>query len=623
MKTRFMIRLLVLGGICTSALTACDRRELLAPGVKPPGRARAGLTEPVSLGSQLLPPPPNTGGAPGPSVSLGSVPARTWVVLQVNGSVSGEWNPDCNERPPAWPCGEGAPAQNYTGGADPYAPVTITYTYNQFGTHTGRVLLRGTGAGSAIGLYSNDFPSTLEGFLKVNTLTSWDPNFGIIVPSYYKLSGGYTVTATLVPSPFQVKESAPDASGMVTYTAEPLYGLNFINPPLDGHLPAGDLVWKFFPGDSLPDEPDFSWPGWYVYECERKTVCNYRPSQPGRMQAEAMVEMQRAYVRSKRSGCDSGSGSLCTPQSNFTLRCRALAPVGSEPSDSAVTVGRTGTVTCETEPAGPSVQIKRWQFAGGVRPDGSPVTITREGADRSARTWAGVMVASGKISVSALVGRDSVTREVNVTVTPRVWKETAPTPVYDIIDTEERCPGGIENHSIDCYTQTPPQRLGDLGRTHNPSTLRERLGRRAAQVSDGGPNNGFAYVGGTGSPIVYVSLHTHLNPVLFNPHAPLFAHVERCTQPVMLEWVRSHERKHAQLILDWINEGLANTLIEPQVYYESLEEMRTWLDGAVNADVGAWVTVTMGDGNHLLHPELWDNPCHSDELTFATPNSAH
>ena len=147
--------------LLTLALASCDARELVAP-LQPGGAPRAVLTQPVPLGSNLLPPPENTGGATGPSVSLGSVPANTWVVFQVNGSVSGLWNPECGERPPAWPCPVGAIAQSYTGGADIYAPVTITYTYDQFGLHTGRVLLRGLGEGSAIGLYINDFPQHAE-----------------------------------------------------------------------------------------------------------------------------------------------------------------------------------------------------------------------------------------------------------------------------------------------------------------------------------------------------------------------------------------------------------------------------------------------------------------------------
>ncbi|HET7232996.1 MAG TPA: hypothetical protein VFJ16_23505 [Longimicrobium sp.] len=268
--------------------------------------------------------------------------------------MSGEWNPECNERPPAWPCGNGAPAQSFGGGADPYAPVTITYTYDQFGTHTGRVLLRGTGESSAIGLYINDFPSTLDGFAKVNTLTSWDPNFGIMIPSYYKLSGGYTVTATMVPSPFRVTESAPDASGVVTYTAEPLAGLRFINPPLSGYLPAGDLVWKFFPGETS-DEPNFGWPGEYVYECERRTVCNYRPPGPGRMQVSAYVEMQTAYVRSKPTPAAQCGLSTITVAALVAGDCGPVAP-----SLSCPVVTRGQIVTCEV--TGSDIAVTQWTW---------------------------------------------------------------------------------------------------------------------------------------------------------------------------------------------------------------------------------------------------------------------
>ncbi|HET7232440.1 MAG TPA: hypothetical protein VFJ16_20700 [Longimicrobium sp.] len=483
MKTRFMIRLLVLGGVCTTALTACDSRELLAPGLKPSGSARAGLTEPVSLGSQVLPPPPNTGGTPGPSISLGSVPANTWVVFEVSGSVSGEWNPECNERPPAWPCGNGALAQNYTGGADPWAPVTITYTYDQFGTHTGRILLRGTGEGAAVGLYSNDFPSTLDGFLKVNTLTSWDPNFGVMIPSYIKLSGGYTVSATMVPSPFQVTETAPDASGTITYTAEPLYGLKFINPPLSGYLPAGDLVWKFFPGDSLSDEPDFSWPGEYIYECERKTVCNFRPPGPGRVQVSAYVEMQTAYVRSKPESpqCNSisadvrlsstGTGSVCGGQDpKIELSCDKPTP------------NRAETITCTARPLPSSAVLTEltWAFV-----DSAGHTIPGPtGPD----TWRGEMAVSGLMKVSGKANGVPSSDSLQVGVRARRWQRLR-------LDPAERGHGDLPY---------PPTNAGDLAHTRADTLPASNI--PAHEITDG-PNKGWAFM----DSIPQVPVTTHLS----------------------------------------------------------------------------------------------------------------
>ncbi|HEU4559861.1 MAG TPA: hypothetical protein VFS20_18580 [Longimicrobium sp.] len=87
---RSPIRFLATGScwICALSLAACDARELVAPGLRPEGRTRAALSEPVSLGTSLLPPPPNTSGAPGATVRLGTVPANTWVVFEVSGMPS-------------------------------------------------------------------------------------------------------------------------------------------------------------------------------------------------------------------------------------------------------------------------------------------------------------------------------------------------------------------------------------------------------------------------------------------------------------------------------------------------------------------------------------------------------
>lgn len=417
---RAFLRVLATGCCCiwVLSLAACDARELVAPGLRPEGRTRTALSEPVSLGSNLLPPPPNTSGAPGTAVTLGTIPANTWVVFQVSGSISGSWNPDCSSRPPAWPCAAGAMVQPFTSGADPYAPVTITYTYEEGGTHAGRVLLRGTSENSAVGLYQLSLPSTLAGFVKANTLTSWDPNFGVMIPSYINLSGGYTVTATMVPSPFRVTESTPDESGIITYTAEPLYGLQFSNPYPFGHLPPGDLVWKFFPGNSLSDEPDHSWPGWYMYDCERKLVCRFRPPVPGRMQVSAFVERQTAYVRSKpaSAGCFAATPSNggCGEQPKLVLVC-------NEQREN-ITLVRGSDISCapQSDPEGTPVTVSGWQFKSATYtyPEDGDEPITDP-------EWAGKMVMSGTITVTAKVGASTTdqTASLTVTVTPRT---TAP-----------------------------------------------------------------------------------------------------------------------------------------------------------------------------------------------------
>ena len=440
-------------GLCALLLAACDSRELVAPGLQPAGRPRTVLSEPVSLGSNVLPPPPNTSGAPGAAVRLGTVPANTWVVFEVSGSVSGSWNPDCSSRPPFWPCAEGPIAQSFMSGADPWAPVTIAYTYEEGGTHVGRALLRGTGESSAIGLYHNSLPSTLDGYVKANTLTSWDPNFGVTLPSYINLSGGFTVTATMIPSPFRVTESA-DESGMITYTAEPLYGLEFSNPYNYGHLPPGDLVWTFFPGDSA-DQPDHSWPGWYMYDCERKLVCRFRPPPgPGRMQISAYVERQRAYVRSKPA----------VAQEQLTLTCTG------DKGPNQVTRGEELSCTASAPSGSGPLTVTGWSF------DDTP----REDEPRTASTWSGRMVKGGVVTVRGHIGTGAeLSASATITVVARDWSKKAP----DITDQK------VRNGSP--YTAPPlPEAViwvHDLGKTRFwPDTDETTL-------IDQGPNRDYYY----------------------------------------------------------------------------------------------------------------------------------
>ena len=262
------------------------------------------------------------------------------------------------------------------------------------------MLLRGTGENSAIGLYSLSLPSTLDGYVKTNTLTSWDPNFGVMLPSYINLTGGYTVAATMVPSPFRVTESAPDESGLITYTAEPLYGLHFSNPSGYGHLPPGDLVWKFFPGDSLSDKPDFSWPGWYMYECERKLVCQFRPPGPGRMQVSAFVERQTAYVRSTpaTAACPEALGASlmqlttggtptgCAPPAEIAVQCQP---------DTLIAGNRT-TCTAAVSPSGLSLTVTSWKFVG----DSLGTTLS---ADGDLKSWTFAPPVCGTVTVAGTV----------------------------------------------------------------------------------------------------------------------------------------------------------------------------------------------------------------------------
>jgi len=241
---------------------SCDAYDLTAPGARGPGvQPRGSVNAPQALGGGFISGPANT--SPGAvasitSTDLATFPESTWVVLNVGGQFSLSWNEaPCALRQataPSWPCEDGSPTIGF--GATPWdgGPVTLRATYDNGGG--GTVKVRGSGGaggsgGSAIGLFFASRPGTLSGRANVNPVWAWDP-FDGNGPYSWNVSGGYSVTATAVPAPFQVTENGPDASGAVTYAAEALYGLQFRNPseaPVS--WPAGALFWTFFPGDSL------------------------------------------------------------------------------------------------------------------------------------------------------------------------------------------------------------------------------------------------------------------------------------------------------------------------------------------------------------------------------------
>jgi hypothetical protein len=214
--------------------------------------------------------------------------------VNVAGNVKLTWNDGpCTQRAieaPFWPCQDESPFSEF--GTEPWygGPLSVYATYENGGG--GAVRLRASGnsgedGGSAVGLYYANQPGSLWGRVNMIAQWAWDPIFGN-GPYSWKVTGGYTVTATAVPSPFQVTESAPDASGVVTYTVEPLYGLHF-SSPVRG-WPAGATFWEFYHGDALSDHPDLSRPGMSITECQFQLVCRFKPPAPGRVQVLAHLE---------------------------------------------------------------------------------------------------------------------------------------------------------------------------------------------------------------------------------------------------------------------------------------------------------------------------------------------
>ncbi|HET7462583.1 MAG TPA: hypothetical protein VFJ82_15120, partial [Longimicrobium sp.] len=394
--------------VLLTTLAACDNRQLTGPNVRSP---RLTVSEPIGLGSGFMQVPPTS--SPSdltnlPYEDLGiAVPESTWVVVRVSGSLGMRWNTEgCAMQPPFWQCADNPPFLPY--GPDPGTQGGPVQLFKADGSFTA-IGLRGSGE-SAIGIFYQNQPGPLVGHLNLSPVYAWNPINGGNTPSWF-LSGGYTVTATAVPAPFTVTESAPDADGIVTYTAEPLDGLQFSNPPPYGYFPPGYIVWAFYPGDSLPDRPDRTWPGWGVPQCELSPVCQYKPPVPGRMQVTAFVEWRSATTRSKpaplcvsnqnRSVRASASGSSgCTPQPTLRVECT--------PAD---TVLALNPVRCQAivDPSSAALTVSSWQFVG----DSLGVKLSQTG---DSIAWTFRPMVCGTVTVAGLVDGvpQSASRHIDV-----------------------------------------------------------------------------------------------------------------------------------------------------------------------------------------------------------------
>lgn len=439
-------------------LAGCDTRELLTLGNPRVPAPRQAVEQPIALGGTFIPSPPNSGAGSSADMTVALVPDSTWVVVQTSGAINLTYNPACGSRPPNYPCPLRSPTGAFSSAPLPWGPVAV---WAWSGSSGGWMKMRGTGGdgnnpGLAIGLTYIEQAGGIAARISVpDPVTTWDPLFGTAVPSW-NMSGGYSVTATAVPSPFRVTESVPDADGVVTYTAEALYGLQFINPLEFGAWgwPAGALYWRFFPGESLPDKPDHSWPGWTIYECEHKLVCRWQPPVPGRMQVGAYVETRLAYARSKPA----------TVQEQLTLTC-----TGDRGRDSVTRGDEIRCTVTAPSSAGP-LAVTGWSFDDEPRQD-EPLTEA---------TWSGPMVKAGVIMVRARVGTgQEQSAKATITVLARDWSSKSP----DV--TAQRVPNGSQ--------RTAPRLPEEVIWTHDLGKTRFWPEMELTEIIDRGPNRDYYY----------------------------------------------------------------------------------------------------------------------------------
>lgn len=426
-----------------------------------------------------------------------TVPANAWALVRVTGNWMARPNPACANQPPEWPCST----------LDPYSPYNSTYPDAYVGpvrlgmaTPAGGwdpLELRGSGGtGEAIGLTQREFLRSAYAWPVLNNPTVQQyGNTGQSIPSYI-FDGSYTVTVTEIPSPIQVVESEPATDGSRSYTVQPLYGLQLINP-FSWSGPAGALRWYFVPGDSVSLQAPNSDPGWTISECSNLTTCEWTPPGPGRVQVAAFVETRRARARSATetelcggTGCTEGGPQLqvtCTPVSGPNLVRGSLVDCVS-----TVTPAQEYTIT-----------MRRASGDGFTVTDPADISHASGEADH----WQGAAVADTKVKVYVELTVNGVVRrrdkEVRFNVTPRQWtvyEITAPTVVYGLSPKMSAAPDVLH----DVY--------GDFDLTVFKTV------EAAVSVVGAGPNRGLAFfqdqVQFDGN-IGYIWIH----PALFPPSA--------------------------------------------------------------------------------------------------------
>ena len=475
-----------------AAAYACDARTPTAPApaLTPATLLRDEESDGTMLGSIDLAP------ASGSS-TFATIPENKWALVRVSGKWIVKPNPACADQPPNWPCSSLQPYSGY----DPNYPDAfagpVRVKTGPLGS-TDALELRGVGGqDEAVGLTQREFARVVEASPALtNPTVQAFGNTGPSVQSYI-FEGSYTVTVTQIASPIRVTEGAAEADGSRTYTVEPLYGLEFINP-LGSFDPPGAVRWFFSFGDSVDPVATNSDPPWQIDECRNLTTCRWQPPGPGRVQVSAFVETRRARARSVGpTQCTSVPGSLdfnsvrysvsasngCEQEPTLVLKCNG--------NKGTLSLVRGSEIRCspETEPAGGAITITQWRFTGisGYAypgPDDFPVTDAQ---------WFGPIVMSGTVLVTAKVGtsESEQTASVAVTVTPRTTRPEQP----DLFTIRQ---GTLDDIEVDRRPHVPPLNPHDLGMiqfrratfgTDDPTLASTFLGF----VADG-PNTHLAYL---------------------------------------------------------------------------------------------------------------------------------
>jgi hypothetical protein len=521
-----------------------------APGITIPAPGTPPLTtEGASLGSYGIPivgtngwSEPEMGWLATPLV----VPANKYVLVEISGQVSYSFNADC--RIGSVPCPRGLENQPtgplYDGGA---SKVFVAFE-RAGGGMGGEAVMYPSGdaapqaAAASYRMVYFDAPRRVYLRREITRGGSWDPLLGTYDSYQYGLSSHQQLTLKEVPQPLEVTGPttvAPGQKGRFSVTLPGGLRLRIPDGAGSGNF---DLVtWEFLKSDTLPHE---TWREiWPLSECTGKQTCEFNPGEgvAGRLRAFAWVEGVRVLRKSEV---------IRVQAADLQLSCNGQ-----------ITRGDSLRCTVSAQPSGTLDSI-RWQFV-----DSAGHTTTHG----DSTWWGGVMVVGGRLRVEARVNGLLRSVDTTVAVRPRTWTSPLPTRREFFM----RC----DSITPVCFQLYPPVHERHLG-THLLQPRGIRFIDRAAHVSDG-PNSGWSYMAGTDSPMKFTEHMIVLNDILKPDNhdavaEDFWAERPQCDRAEVLDEVRTHERRHADLHDQ--RRDTVDAEVERVLAFLPLDEFRATLD---------------------------------------------
>jgi hypothetical protein len=441
-------------------LAGCDlRQHPLASGPADSLAPRHGLVDPVdadafSTSGALPVPPDNMGWGTVPLRPLGIVfPEAMWVRIRTSGTVEYTINPAAEGKPCQNPCvdhvapmgrggsvgGAGIPGTGYLRVSVTTGPPGIANQWRPipFGDGQLESIVR-VDAGW-------ELQASRMGIQGILSCLFCNPS----IPStpWYLLDGGTVITAQKV-IPLQVAARTPVVARgkAVEFDAVAIEHVS-------------DFQWMYIATDGAEQLEAV------VHACAGQTFCSYAPRDNGYMVVTGRYPNGTTF--------EARTDPVRVVDAQLTLECTP-----------AEVMRAAKDVTCTAAAEGASdFEVTGWQFTSA---DGRHTITPSDPAQDSRKTWAGLMVTSGTVTVQARVAGQPASASAQVTVINRQWGTRAPHTTFE--------PEGSSGHRI----QLPRQIIDaeDLGAANWFSAESDTDNAPDYTTSvDVGPNEGMIYFG--------------------------------------------------------------------------------------------------------------------------------